>query len=146
MNAKMVPKLCQEACNSRPDANQKAENGDRDWEIEVRSHEMEADRLKNGYRRPENATTGLWRSQLRPHVTEDRGNLGPNRLIDPHRAFRHTSALWMECCDFRSLHFTYLLDGCLYDDLPKANLEPGVSGRNSLPLPGTPGPWAPAGP
>ena len=47
---------------------------------------------------------------------------------------------------FRSLHFTYLLDGCLYDDdLPIANLEPGVSGRNSLPLPGTPGPvplWA----
>ena len=41
----------------------------------------------------------------------------------------------MECCDFRSLHFTYLLDGCLYDDdLPIANLEPGVSGRNSLPL------------
>ena len=39
------------------------------------------------------------------------------------------------CCDFRSLHFTYLLDGCLYDDdLPIANLEPGVSGRNSLPL------------
>ena len=37
--------------------------------------------------------------------------------------------------DFRSLHFTYLLDGCLYDDdLPIANLEPGVSGRNSLPL------------
>ena len=36
---------------------------------------------------------------------------------------------------FRSLHFTYLLDGCLYDDdLPIANLEPGVSGRNSLPL------------
>ena len=43
--------------------------------------------------------------------------------------------------DFRSLHFTYLLDGCLFDDdLPIANLEPGVSGRNSLPLPGTPGP------
>ena len=40
--------------------------------------------------------------------------------------------------DFRSLHFTYLLDGCLYDDdLPIANLEPGVSGRNSLPLTGT---------
>ena len=41
--------------------------------------------------------------------------------------------------DFRSLHFIYLLDGCLYDDddLPIANLEPGVSGRNSLPLPGT---------
>ena len=39
------------------------------------------------------------------------------------------------CCDFRSLHFTYLLDGCLFDDdLPIANLEPGVSGRNSLPL------------
>ena len=37
-------------------------------------------------------------------------------------------------CDFRSLHFTYLLDGCLFDDLPIANLEPGVSGRNSLPL------------
>ena len=38
------------------------------------------------------------------------------------------------------MHFTYLLDGCLYDDdLPIANLEPGVSGRNSLPLPGTPG-------
>ena len=37
--------------------------------------------------------------------------------------------------DFRSLHFTYLLDGCLFDDdLPIANLEPGVSGRNSLPL------------
>ena len=34
-----------------------------------------------------------------------------------------------------------MLDGCLYDDdLPIANLEPGVSGRNSLPLPGTPGP------
>ena len=33
-----------------------------------------------------------------------------------------------------------MLDGCLYDDdLPIANLEPGVSGRNSLPLPGTPG-------
>ena len=45
--------------------------------------------------------------------------------------------------DFRSLHFTYLLDGCLYDDdLPIANLEPGVSGRNSLPLTGTPGPGA----
>ena len=42
------------------------------------------------------------------------------------------------CCDFRSLHFTYLPDVCLYDDdLPIANLEPGVSGRNSLPLPGT---------
>ena len=39
------------------------------------------------------------------------------------------------CRDFRSLHFTYLLDGCLFDDdLPIANLEPGVSGRNSLPL------------
>ena len=38
-------------------------------------------------------------------------------------------------CDFRSLHFTYLPDGCLFDDdLPIANLEPGVSGRNSLPL------------
>ena len=37
--------------------------------------------------------------------------------------------------DFRSLHFTYLPDGCLFDDdLPIANLEPGVSGRNSLPL------------
>ena len=42
------------------------------------------------------------------------------------------------CCDFRSLHFTYLPDVCLFDDdLPIANLEPGVSGRNSLPLPGT---------
>ena len=42
---------------------------------------------------------------------------------------------------FRSLHFTYLPDVCLFDDdLPIANLEPGVSGRNSLPLPGTPGP------
>ena len=41
---------------------------------------------------------------------------------------------------FRSLHFTYLPDVCLFDDdLPIANLEPGVSGRNSLPLPGTPG-------
>ena len=63
------------------------------------------------------------------------------RLIDPHRALWHT-----RCCDFRYLHFAYLLDGCLYDDdLPIANLEPGVSGRNSLPLPGTPGPvplWA----
>ena len=40
--------------------------------------------------------------------------------------------------DFRSLHFTFLLDGCLFDDdLPIANLEPGVSGRNSLPLTGT---------
>ena len=47
-----------------------------------------------------------------------------------------------------------MLDGCLYDDvLPIANLEPGVSGRNSLPLPGTPGPrplrnhgfWTPLG-
>ena len=48
--------------------------------------------------------------------------------------------VWRGCCDFRSLHFTYLLDGCLYDDdLPIANLEPGVSGRNSLPLPDTPG-------
>ena len=28
-----------------------------------------------------------------------------------------------------------MLDGCLFDDdLPIANLEPGVSGRNSLPL------------
>ena len=36
---------------------------------------------------------------------------------------------------FRSLHFTYLPDVCLYDDdLPIANLEPGVSGRNSLPI------------
>ena len=35
MNTKMVPKLCQEAWNSRPDANQKSENGDRDWEIEA---------------------------------------------------------------------------------------------------------------
>ena len=36
---------------------------------------------------------------------------------------------------FRSLHFTYLPDVCLFDDdLPIANLEPGVSGRNSLPL------------
>ena len=38
---------------------------------------------------------------------------------------------------FKSLHFTYLPDVCLYDDLPIANLEPGVSGRNSLPLTGT---------
>ena len=39
---------------------------------------------------------------------------------------------------FRSLHFTYLPDVCLYDDdLRIANLEPGVSGRNSLPLTGT---------
>ena len=39
------------------------------------------------------------------------------------------------CRDFRSLHFTYLPDVCLFDDdLPIANLEPGVSGRNSLPL------------
>ena len=31
-----------------------------------------------------------------------------------------------------------MLDGCLFDDdLPIANLEPGVSGRNSLPLTGT---------
>ena len=81
--------------------------------------------------------------QLRPHVTEDRGNLGPNILIDPQRAFWHTSACRVLCRDFRSLHFTYLLDGCLYDDdLPIANLEPGVSGRNSLPLTGTPGPPA----
>ena len=44
---------------------------------------------------------------------------------------------------FRSLHFTYLPDVCLFDDdLPIANLEPGVSGRNSLPLTGTPGPGA----
>ena len=43
-------------------------------------------------------------------------------------------------CYFRSLHFTYLLD--FDDDLPIANLEPGVSGRNSLPLTGTPGPGA----
>ena len=36
---------------------------------------------------------------------------------------------------FKSLHFTYLPDVCLFDvDLPIANLEPGVSGRNSLPL------------
>ena len=42
---------------------------------------------------------------------------------------------------FRSLHFTYLPDVCLFDDdLPIANLEPGVSGRNSLPLTGTPRP------
>ncbi len=42
--------------------------------------------------------------------------------------------------DFRSLHFTYLPDVCLFDDdLPIANLEPGVSGRNSLPLSA---PWA----
>ena len=66
---------------------------------------------------------------------EPRGGRCSNILIDPHRAFRHTSALWMECCDFRSLHFTYLPDVCLFDDdLPIANLEPGVSGRNSLPL------------
>ena len=33
------------------------------------------------------------------------------------------------------MHFTYLPDVCLYDDdLRIANLEPGVSGRNSLPL------------
>ena len=39
---------------------------------------------------------------------------------------------------FRALLFRGLLDVCLYDDdLPIANLEPGVSGRNSLPLPGT---------
>ena len=40
-----------------------------------------------------------------------------------------------------ALLFSCLLDGCLYDDdCPIANLEPGVSGRNSLPLTGTPGP------
>ena len=45
---------------------------------------------------------------------------------------------------FRALLFICLHDGYLYDDvLPIANLEPGVSGRNSLPLPGTPGPRAP---
>ena len=71
---------------------------------------------------------------------------GPNIDIDPHRACLHAMRFLRGCCDFRSLHFTYLLDGCLFDDdLPIANLEPGVSGRNSLPLPGTPGPWAPAG-
>ena len=31
----------------------------------------------------------------------------------------------------------------MHDVLPIANLEPGVSGRNSLPLPGTPGPLDP---
>ena len=35
-------------------------------------------------------------------------------------------------------------DVCLFDDdLRIVNLEPGVSGRNSLPLSGTPGPPAP---
>ena len=39
--------------------------------------------------------------------------------------------------------FFCLLDVCLHDDDNTiANLEPGVSGRNSLPLPGTPGPRA----
>ena len=68
-------------------------------------------------------------------VTEARGALGPNILIDPHRACWHAMRFRGGGRDFRSLHFTYLLDGCLYDDdLPIANLEPGVSGRNSLPL------------
>ena len=48
--------------------------------------------------------------------------------------------------------FFCLLDVCLHDDdNPIANFEPGVSVRNSLPLPGTPGPpalqgFAPFGP
>ena len=60
---------------------------------------------------------------------------GPNILIDPHRACWHTGRCGWSAVIFRSLHFTYLPDVCLYDDdLPIANLEPGVSGRNSLPL------------
>ena len=78
-----------------------------------------------------------------PRAGRDRAR-GPNILIDPHRAFWHTSACEVECCDFRSLHLTYLLDVCLFDDdLPIANLEPGVSGRNSLPLSAA---WAHASP
>ena len=41
--------------------------------------------------------------------------------------------------NFRALLFICLPDVCLHDVLPIANLEPGVSGRNSLPLTGTPG-------
>ena len=42
---------------------------------------------------------------------------------------------------FRSLHFTYLPDVCLYDDdLRIANLEPGVSAEELLTSFGTPGP------
>ncbi len=47
---------------------------------------------------------------------------------------------------FRALFLICLHDVYLYDDvLPIANLEPGVSGRNSLPLPGTPGSRVPPG-
>ena len=35
----------------------------------------------------------------------------------PHRACWHTSACRVLCRDFRSLHFTYLPDGCLFDDV-----------------------------
>ena len=38
---------------------------------------------------------------------------------------------------FKALFFICLHDVYLYDVLQIANLEPGVSGRNSLPLPGT---------
>ena len=65
------------------------------------------------------------------------------RLIDPHRAFRHISACEVKGLGgarLEALLFSCLPDDCFYDDdLPIANLEPGVSGRNSLPLTGTPG-------
>ena len=70
-----------------------------------------------------------------------------NIIIDPHRACRHTSAVILGLC----ILLTCMMVVCLMIIYLIANLGPGVSGRNSLPLPGTPGPrslgriafWAP---
>ena len=45
-----------------------------------------------------------------------------------HRAFFEGGGAGI----FKSLHFTYLPEVCLYDDLPIANLEPGVSAEELL--------------
>ena len=58
--------------------------------------------------------------------------MGPIRLKSAPCLLAHQCVVEGGAGIFRSLHFTYLPDGCLFDDLPIANLEPGVSAEELL--------------
>ena len=64
------------------------------------------------------------------------GGPGPNILIDPHRACRHAMRFsWGAVILGLCILLTCMMVVCLMIIYLIANLEPGVSGRNSLPLP-----------